>query len=88
MDGVRYDISGSVGRNQADFGLNNTFNPSMGPDSKRDFTTGSYIQLEKTFNLDLQKQYDNTSIAGGAEWRETTFEVVSGEEASYSSYDM
>ena len=83
MDGVRYDISGSVGRNQADFGLNNTFNPSMGPDSKRDFTTGSYIQLEKTFNLDLQKQYDNTSIAGGAEWRETTFEVISGEEASW-----
>ena len=83
MDGVRYDISGSVGRNQADFGLNNTFNPSMGPDSKRDFITGSYIQLEKTFNLDLQKQYDNTSIAGGAEWRETTFEVISGEEASW-----
>ena len=83
MDGVRYDISGSVGRSQADFGLNNTFNPSMGPDSKRDFTTGSYIQLEKTFNLDLQKQYDNTSIAGGAEWRETTFEVISGEEASW-----
>ena len=83
MDGVRYDISGSVGRNQADFGLNNTFNPSMGPESKRDFTTGSYIQLEKTFNLDLQKQYDNTSIAGGAEWRETTFEVISGEEASW-----
>ena len=83
MDGVRYDVSGSVGRNEADFGLNNTFNPSMGPDSKRDFYTGSYIQLEKTFNLDLQKQYGDTSIAGGAEWRETTFEVVSGEEASW-----
>ncbi len=83
MDGVFYDISGSVGRNSADFGLNNTFNPSMGPDSKRNFRTGSYTQLAKTFNLDLQKQYGDTSVAGGAEWRETTFEVVSGEEASW-----
>ena len=87
MDGVFYDISGSVGRNSADFGLNNTFNPSMGPDSKRNFRTGSYTQLAKTFNLDLQKQYGDTSVAGGAEWRETTFEVVSGEEASWKVGD-
>ena len=87
FDGVSYDLSGSVGRNEADFGLNNTFNPSMGPDSKRDFSTGSYIQLEKTFNLDLQKQYGNTSVATGAEWRETTFEVISGEPASWMKGD-
>ncbi|MGB2314462.1 MAG: TonB-dependent receptor plug domain-containing protein [Porticoccaceae bacterium] len=85
--GYSYDLSGSVGRNEADFGLNNTFNPSMGPDSGRDFSTGSYIQLAKTFNFDLQKQFDNTSFAVGYEWRETTFEVVAGEQASWQVGD-
>ena len=85
MAGTAYDISGSVGRNEATFGLNNTFNPSMGPDSPRDFETGSYIQLAKTFNIDLSKEYGSTSVAYGYEWRETTFSVISGEEASWKA---
>jgi iron complex outermembrane receptor protein len=85
LSGYSYDVSGSVGRNEADFGLNNTVNPSMGPDTPRNFITGSYIELEKTFNFDLQKQYDSLSVAYGAEWREETFEVISGEEASWKA---
>ena len=85
LSGYSYDVSGSVGRNEADFGLNNTVNPSMGPDTPRNFTTGSYIELEKTFNFDLQKQFDSVSVAYGAEWREETFEVISGEEASWKA---
>ena len=85
LSGHTYDVSGSVGRNEADFGLNNTVNPSMGPDTPRNFTTGSYIELEKTFNFDLHNQYDNLSVAYGAEWREETFEVISGEEASWKA---
>ena len=85
MAGTAYDVSGSVGRNEATFGLNNTFNPSMGPDSPRDFETGSYIQLAKTFNVDLSKEYGSTSVAYGYEWRETTFSVISGEEASWKT---
>ena len=87
LAGYSYDMSGSVGRNEASFGLNNTFNPSMGPDSKRNFSTGGYTQLAKTFNLDLQKQFDNTSFAVGYEWRETTFEVTAGEQASWQVGD-
>jgi iron complex outermembrane receptor protein len=85
LSGYSFDVSGSVGRNEADFGLNNTVNPSMGPDTPRNFTTGSYIELEKTFNFDLQKQFDSLSVAYGAEWREETFEVISGEEASWKA---
>ena len=85
LSGYSFDVSGSVGRNEADFGLNNTVNPSMGPDTPRNFTTGSYIELEKTFNFDLQRQYDSLSVAYGAEWREETFEVISGEEASWKA---
>ena len=89
LAGYHYDLSGSVGRNEADFGLKDTLNPSMGPDSPRNFATGGYSQLEKTFNADLQKQFGNTSVAPGYEWRETTFGVVAGEEASwmYGDYD-
>ena len=85
LSGYTYDLSGSVGRNEADFGLNNTVNPSMGPDTPRNFDTGSYIELEKTFNFDLTKQMDSMTIAYGAEWREETFEVISGEEASWKA---
>ena len=83
LAGTSFDISGSVGRNEATFGLNNTFNPSMGPDSPRNFETGSYIQLAKTFNVDMSKEYGSTSVAYGYEWRETTFSVISGEESSW-----
>ena len=85
LSGHSYDLSGSVGRNEADFGLNNTVNPSMGPDTPRNFYTGSYIELEKVFNFDLTRQVDSMTIAYGAEWREETFEVISGEEASWTA---
>jgi len=85
LSGYSYDLSGSVGRNEADFGLNNTVNPSMGPDTPRNFDTGTYIELEKTFNFDLTKQVDSMTVAYGVEWREETFEVISGEEASWKA---
>lgn len=83
-----YDISGSVGRNESKFFLANTVNPSMGPDSPNYFNTGKYIQLEKAFNVDLTQQFDvgafdPMNVATGLEWREDTFEIVSGEEASW-----
>ena len=85
LGGHSYDLSGSVGRNEADFGLNNTVNPSMGPETPRNFNTGSYIELEKVFNFDLTRQVDSTTVAYGLEWREETFEVISGEEASWKA---
>ena len=63
--------------------MNNTLNPSLGPDSPQDFYTGSYMQEETSFNLDLQKQFGDTSVAGGFEWRDETFEITAGEEASW-----
>ena len=57
----------------------------MGPDTPRNFYTGSYIELEKVFNFDLTRQVDSMTVAYGAEWREETFEVISGEEASWKA---
>ena len=88
LDEAYYDISGSVGRNESKFFLGNTVNPSMGPDSPNFFNTGKYIQLEKAFNFDLTQQVDvglldPMNVATGLEWREDTFEIISGEEASW-----
>ncbi|MGX5175012.1 TonB-dependent receptor plug domain-containing protein [Aliikangiella sp. IMCC44653] len=85
-----YDLSGSVGRNEARFNLKNTLNPSLGLDTPSDFDTGAYIQLEKTFNFDIVREFDVSwadmiNVATGIEWREESFEIVSGEEASWKA---
>ena len=90
LDEVFFDISGSVGRNESDFYLYNSLNPSLGFDTPFDFDTGKYIQLEKTFNFDLVKSVeigldDPLNLAGGIEWREESFEIIAGEEASWKA---
>ena len=85
-----FDLSGSVGRNESSFNLKNSLNPSMGLDSPTEFKTGKYIQLEKTFNFDLVRSIDlglaeDLNFAAGVEWREESFQIVAGEEASWKA---
>lgn len=86
---INFDLSGSFGRNQADFAIKNTINPSMGPDTPTEFNPGSYIQTEIGFNLDLFREFDwglaePVVVAGGVEWREDSFEVKAGDVASFT----
>ncbi|QOL26812.1 TonB-dependent receptor [Thalassotalea sp. LPB0316] len=87
----RYDISGTVGRNASSFNLSNTLNPSLGLETPTDFDTGSYIQLEKMFNVDLVRGInvdaldEPINLAMGMEFREESFEIISGEEASWKA---
>ncbi|MGB2739686.1 MAG: TonB-dependent receptor [Cognaticolwellia sp.] len=92
LDEAHYDISGSVGRNKSTYTLVNTVNPSMGvlnaDQAGLSFEAGSYIQLEKSFNVDLVKGVDMglaepVNVATGLEWRQESFEIVSGEQASW-----
>ncbi|WP_125718336.1 TonB-dependent receptor plug domain-containing protein [Pseudoalteromonas rubra] len=88
MKGAYYDFSGSVGRNESRYFITNTVNASMGPDTPMEFSPGKYIQLEKNFNADFSKGYDfdlayDVNVAGGLEWKEETFEVIPGDEASF-----
>ena len=90
LEGWYFDLSGSVGRNESKFNLQNTLNPSLGLETPVDFETGSYIQMEKTFNFDLVKGFDMgleelVNVATGVEWREESFEIVSGEKASWEA---
>ncbi|GIT61042.1 MAG: hypothetical protein Ct9H300mP20_08690 [Gammaproteobacteria bacterium] len=56
--GTMWDVSVSVGENQADYFIMNTVNASLGPDTPKEFNPGSYVQLEKNFNVDMVKQVE------------------------------
>ena len=90
-NGLSYDFSGGYGRNKVDFFLNNTVNPSLGPDGvvegalQRDFNVGSYVQSEVNVNLDfvypiaVEMFASDLSLAFGAEYRDEIFETIIGE---------
>ena len=87
--GTSYDISVHVGENRSDFFIMNTVNPSLGPQSPTEFNPGSYIQLEKNFNVDFVRSIPmdsfDLSFAYGLEWREEQFEIVNGDVASFTT---
>jgi len=83
-----YDASAGTGSNKATFGLNNSLNPSLGLDTPTDFDTGAYEQVETTVNVDLSRfitlgGIEDINFATGFEWREESFEISQGEEASW-----
>ena len=87
-DTFRYDVSGSVGFNESSYIIFNTINGSLGESSPRDFNPGKHTQLEKSFNLDLVKEYEvgfdaPLIVAGGYEWHSESFEVTAGNEESF-----
>jgi iron complex outermembrane receptor protein len=94
---LTYDVSGSYGRNKVSFFLNNTWNPSNGPNGivngalQRDFSLGSYVQSETNFNVDFNYSMpvdafaSDLNIAFGGEWRDERFETLIGEERSWNA---
>jgi iron complex outermembrane receptor protein len=84
-NGLRWDFSAGLGRNEADFFINNTVNASLGPVTPTSFDPGAYIQFERMFNLDFGfSPTDNTNIAFGAEHRLEEFEIRVGQEESFA----
>lgn len=86
-NGWGYDVSAGVGRHEVAYRIYNTVNASMGPESPTSFSPGTYIQLEKNFNLDTTKVFaiagTDVHFATGFEWREESFEAKTGDEASW-----
>ncbi len=89
-NGVLYDVSGTVGRNQSSYIIYDTLNASLGPETPLDFEPGKHTQLEKSVNVDFSKDFnvdaiDALLIAGGYEWHSESFEVTAGDVASYTA---
>lgn len=86
----RWDVSASYGRNEIDYRLGNAINASMGPDSPTDFYLGRLAQTEKNVNADFNYSWNvgalaaPVNVAFGAEYRQETYAVTSGDPASYA----
>ncbi|MCZ6641140.1 MAG: TonB-dependent receptor [Gammaproteobacteria bacterium] len=88
-NGLSYDFSLGLGRNDVAFRISNTINASMGPASPDEFDLGHYVQTEQNYNADFSYPvavdafYSDLNIAFGLEYRVETFETQQGEEASW-----
>ena len=81
---LTWDLSGSFGRNHADFFIFNTVNASLGPDTPTYFDPGDYIQTDYNLNFDVTYPlHDMVFLASGLEYRDEGFEIIEGERESH-----
>lgn len=82
------DFSHSIGVNTIDFTVNNSNNASLGLISPKTFKSGGYKYQLNTTNLDIDRSYDwmaGFHLAFGGELRVESYEIIAGEEASYTN---
>ena len=81
---MRWELSASYGRNEADYFIYNTVNASMGPDTPTYFDPGSYVQSDVNLNFDVTYPVGQKLVlAAGLERRTETFALVEGQVESY-----
>ncbi len=83
-----YDLSITYGTNEFDFGVENSINTSLGAQSPTSFNAGGLEFEQFTANFDMTTSMDigwtnPVNIALGAEYRDETYKVKAGEEASW-----
>ena len=89
QSGMLYDLSYGYGKNELDYFLNNTANPSLGPGNfselpQMGFDVGGYAQEENNVNADFSYAVsDSVNLAFGFEAREESFTLYAGEPNSY-----
>jgi iron complex outermembrane receptor protein len=84
------DFSNAYGKNGFDYTIGNTYNASQGVASPTVFDAGGFSFTQNTTNLDLNRFFEDSfeglGVAFGAEHRVENYEIISGEEASYTQY--
>ena len=90
MPGFTYDLSGRFGENKLKYTLENTINPSMGPDTPTSFRPGDLINTEVQIQADFGKEFDiglasPMLIGFGLSYLDETYELVGGDAASYEA---
>lgn len=88
-DAFRWDLHASQGENQIEYFIDNTFNPSLGPQSPTSFEPGTLLQDEFNLNADFVYRWgvglaDDINVAFGAERRVETYEIQAGDFGSYA----
>jgi len=88
-----FDASAGVGRNRFEFGVRNSLNPSLGPDSPTRFDSGQFELTEAQFDLEAGRRIDigldePLSLVLGAQFRHEAFESSPGDPASFAAGDF
>ncbi len=89
LAGWQIDAGATYGRNRFEFGVRNSLNPSLGPDSPTRFNSGSFrvaqsgIQLDAHRNLVLEGR--PVTVAAGLGYRHEEYSSRPGDIASYSA---
>ncbi len=88
MEGVAgdwaYDVSSTLGKNDFHFYMFST-NASFGPEKLRTYDIGGFSFSQWTNNLDLTTRIDDIDVATGAEFRQESYRIYAGEQASYAN---
>lgn len=83
------DFSNTYGQNQFNFRVANSLNSSMERSSPTRFNAGGPVFTQNTTNLDFSRRFEVISginVAFGAEHRFERYQLLPGEEASYTDY--
>jgi iron complex outermembrane receptor protein len=85
------DFGLTFGRNEFEFGVENSLNPSLGPTSPTSFDSGGYAFEQTSANLDLSTDFAPAffegplTLAFGVELRREGFETEAGDPASFAA---
>ncbi|WP_350290137.1 TonB-dependent receptor [uncultured Croceitalea sp.] len=92
VNGWNVDFSNTFGRNTFLITVSNSSNGTLGVATPRVFDAGGLSFTQNTTNLDINRFYDDIfkgfNAAFGAEYKVERFQIFSGEESSYTSYDV
>lgn len=89
-NGLTWDLSNNIGKNNFHFYGDKTYNASMGSISQTHFDDGGFNFLQNTLNLDFSKAYKSVAqganLGFGAEYRFERYSIYSGEDKSWVQY--
>jgi iron complex outermembrane receptor protein len=89
VDGWKWDLSTSYGRDRAHHWSEHTINPSLGPTGPTSFgNLATYVSKQWTNNLDVTKALEiglakPLQISVGSEFRRDTFQTIAGDADGY-----
>ncbi|MFN7184303.1 MAG: TonB-dependent receptor plug domain-containing protein [Thermomonas haemolytica] len=80
----QWDVHARRGRNEIEYRLENSINPSLGRLSPTSFRPGTLTQEESELGADFVQHFGDSplTLAYGAQWRNETYKIGTGDAAS------
>jgi len=86
------DLSNVYGFNSFNYFISNSNNASLGAASTTSFNSGGFSFTQNTTNFDIRRYFPEKlkglNVAFGAEYRFENYQIMAGEEASYTNYGL